>query len=403
MQRRIAGSRLPCPPCAAGWDLQAEGWTAPLGRGLLAPGIAGLSRPVVAEAPDGFHVAFDLFWFALWSLSRGEEAAIAERDGYDRFPAKASHTMQLGYLDRPLVDEWFSVLRQIVRRVWPALPLVQPAFRLAVSHDVDEPRFIEGFSFPAMLRRAASDVLRRRQYRRGLEAPFRWLLHKAGIHGMDPYDTFDWIMREEERRDLRSTFHFLCGNTDARFDRDYRLSAPHLRALLTAIHRRGHAIGLHPSYGSYRDTDAIRREAEELRSHCADLQIPLPTIAGRMHFLRWATPETPRALAAAGVSSDCTLGYSEQVGFRCGTCIAYTAFDPIALAPIDLRIQPLIAMDITVLPGEYLDLPAPEARDRLVGLKQKCRAVGGCFTLCWHNSELDTTGKRRLFLSVLDA
>jgi hypothetical protein len=314
--------------------------------------------------------------------------------------------MQLGYLDRPLVDEWFSVLRQIVHRMWPNLPMVQPVFRLAASHDVDEPRFIEGFSLPSMLLRAGGDLLHRGQYRRGCEAPFRWLLHKAGAPGMDPYDTFDWIMREEERRGLRSTFYFLCGNTDARFDRDYRLSAPHLRALLTTIHGRGHAIGLHPSYGSYRDADAIRREGEELRRHCADLQIPLPAIAARMHFVRWTTPETPLALAAAGISCDCTLGYSEQVGFRCGTCIEYNAFDPVDVKRIGLRISPLLAMDCSFLPGQprsYMNLEPPVALSLLAGLKNRCRAVGGCFTLCWHNSELDTAGKRRLFLSVLDA
>ena len=392
------------PPCAAHWDPRPEGWTAPLGLDLLAPGLAELPRPLVVPQRDGLRLSFDCLWLALWALSRGEEAALPERDVHGRFPASASHAMRLGYLDRPLVDEWFGLLRQLAQRTWPGLPLRPPGFRVAVSHDVDEPRFIGGFSFRTMLRRAGGDLFHRGRYRRGGEAPFRWLLCRAGMRAADPYDTFHWIMRAEERRSLRSTFHFLCGNTDARFDRGYHLSEPYLRARLTAIHSRGHVVGLHPSYGSYCDESAIHREVTELRRHCADLRIPLPAIAGRMHFLRWATPETPRALASAGVSSDCTLAYAEQVGFRCGTCVEYAAFDPVGLRPIDLRISPLIAMDGSVLPGRpYMNLPWPAAESVLVKLKNRCRSVGGCFTLCWHNSELDTAAKRRLFLTVLDA
>jgi hypothetical protein len=385
------------------WDPRTEGWTAPLGEVVPIPGLAALPRRVVVPTPDGFRVAFDLCWFAVWALSRGEEAASTERDVHDRFPARASHAYQIGYLDRPLVDEWFVLLREVVQRTWPALPLTRNDFTLAVSHDVDEPRFLEGFAFTKVLRRAAGDLLRRGEFRRGGSAPFRWLLQRAGAHALDPYDRFDWMMQQAEQRGLRSTFHFLCGRTDSRFDRDYLLSEPQLRTLLKTLHTRGHTIGLHPSFGSYRDEGAIRREAETLRRHCTELQIPLPALASRGHFLRWSTPETPRALAAVGVASDCTLGYPEQVGFRCGTCHGYNAFDPISLTRISLRIQPLIAMDITVLPGPYLNLSATSARTRLATLKQRCRDVGGTFTLCWHNSELDTAAKRQLFLAVLDA
>lgn len=391
------------PSHAALWDPRTEGWNAPLGLPLPAPGQAALPQPLIDATPDGFCVAFDLCWFALWALSRGEEAASSERDTHGRFPAHAAHAHQLGYLDRPLVDEWFALLREVVQRTWPALPLTQKGFTLAISHDVDEPRFLEGFAFTTVLRRAAGDLLRRGEFRRGGSAPFRWMLQRAGVRGLDPYDRFDWMMQQAEQRGLRSTFHFLCGHTDARFDRDYVLSAPHLQTLLTTLYARGHAIGLHPSYGSHSDADAIRHEAETLRRHCAALHIPLPALTSRTHFLRWTTPETPRALAAAGVTSDCTLGYSEEVGFRCGTCHAYSAFDPAGLTRIALRLQPLIAMDITVLPGPYLNLPAPAARTHLTTLKNRCRAVGGCFTLCWHNSELDTAAKRQLFLAVLDA
>ena len=390
------------PPHAARWDPRAEGWEAPLDEALLLPGVADIAHPVITMGPDGARITFDLFWFALWALSRGEEAANTERDTHNRFPVHASHAFQQGYLDRPLVDEWFALLREVVQRTWPALPLVHPKFSVAVSHDVDEPHFLEGIGFYAIVRRSAGDILRRHAYVRGLSAPFRWLLHRIGVPGMDPYNQFAWMMQQAEARGLRSTFHFLCGNTDARYDRSYRLSDPYLRTLLASIHARGHAIGLHPSYGSCYNAGVIQREAKELRRHCTDLGIPLPRLTNRMHYLRWATPETPRALAAAGIFSDCTLGYAELPGFRCSTCFEYSAFDPTTNNRLSLRIQPLVAMDVSLLSNRYLNLGYVAACARLTMLKRKCRAVGGCFTLCWHNSELDTPVKRRIFQSILD-
>jgi len=385
------------------WNPAAEGWDAPLGLPLPAPGAQLTADPLIIGTDQGFHIDFDLPWFAVWMLSRAEEVASPERDVYDRFPARASLAWRSGYLDRPVVDEWIMVLRQVACTVWPGLKLSGPGAPIAVSHDVDTPYFLRGVPISGVIKRAVGDIVRRRLIIRGLEAPFRALLIRAGRRRADPYDHFAWMMEESERRGLRAAFHFLAGNTDPRFDRDYSLRDPDLQLLLSEIHERGHTIALHPSFGTYLRSDLIQAEEQELRDACARADISLPALSARMHYLRWCTPKTPRALSEAGVVADTTLGYAEAIGFRCGTCHPYDAFDPTTMTGLPLRIQPLIAMDITVLPGPYLNLKTPDALQRLVELKARCRTVGGTFTLCWHNSELDTTCKRQLFVSVLDA
>jgi hypothetical protein len=386
-------------PFGGSWNPAEEGWIAPLGLAIPLAGMEPMTGPMVSKIPRGYRLNADVLWSALWILSRAEEVTILERDNHDRFPASSSDALRHGYLARPIVDEWFHVLRQTVQRIWPGIALTHQTFRFALSHDVDEPQFIEGLTLQQVMRRAVGDVFRRHRVWRGCEAPFRWLALQAGWRGADPYDTFDWIMDQAEHRGLQSTFNFLCGHTDVRFDRRYRIDEPHLMNLMRTIASRGHIVGLHPSYGSYRDAAQIAKEMASLQQVCATLEISQSSTPSRMHYLRWATPTTAQALAAAQVGTDVSLGYADQIGFRCGTCLSYSAFDPVSLRCINLRIQPLIAMDVTFLSRRPFDSRAALAL--VSNAINTCRAVGGTFTLCWHNSELDCRTKRQLFEAVL--
>ncbi len=68
-----------------------------------------------------------------------------------------------------------------------------------------------------------------------------------------------------------------------------------------------------------------------------------------------------------------------------------------------LRLRPLVAMECTVIDPRYMALGTGSAAfDKFVELKRACRAVGGCFTLLWHNSRF-TPVERELYRAVLDA
>ena len=168
------------------------------------------------------------------------------------------------------------------------------------------------------------------------------------------------------------------------------------------IHARGHEIGLHPSYGSYQKPEVIRAEAGRLRRIAREEGIEQPEWGGRMHYLRWEQPTTLRAWADAGMTYDSTLGYADRPGFRCGTCFEYPAFDPVAGQALPLGVRPLVAMECTVMAPRYMGLGAADAAlAKFVQLKNACQAVGGCFTLLWHNSQLDSAAERALYEAVL--
>lgn len=386
------------------WNGAAEGWIMPLGKPLPTPGVSCLPSPLVRKCSTGFTFYYDVLGLAYWMLSRQEEVGRRDLDYHHRFPSSASHACKHDYLERPIVDEWFDVLSQAMQKLWPDLPLTQHTFSMRVSHDVDSPSRYGFASFKQLLHLMASNAIRGYHRLNVLEAPLTWLGTRNKLYKNDPFNTFDWIMDHSERDGLKSAFYFICGRTNPELDAQYQPEHPAIRELMRRIHTRGHEIGLHPSYGAYKDPAIIVSEAKRLKQVCAQEGIEQAEWGGRMHFLRWDTPTTLYGWEQAGMTYDSTLSYADRPGFRCGTCFEYPAFDPVRKKMLNVRVRPLVAMDCTVMAERYLGLGSGDAaREKFLQLKESCRAVNGSFTLLWHNSELDTRQKRQLYASLLSA
>lgn len=393
-----AHSDLPC----GHWDAAVEGWQPAISLPLPTPGKQHIPYPLIEETAAGWTMHYDILGLIYWMLSRQEEAGRTDLDRHDRFPATASHAYKHGYLERPLADEWIAILIQIVRRTWPQLSLNQHTFSITLSHDVDTPARYGFLSFMQLLRVMASDIIRRHKLVDTFQTPTIWSHSKASIHASDPYNTFNWIMDMSERSAITSAFYFICGRTDPSRDALYDPGHPAIRELMRRIHARGHEIGLHPSYNTYKKPDAIVSEAHELINICHEEGIAQQSWGGRMHYLRWQTPTTLYGWEQAGMAYDSTLSYADRPGFRCGTCHEYPAFDPVAGKALRLRIRPLIAMECTVMAPRYMNLGSGAiALQKFTQLKASCRAVNGNFTLLWHNSLLEKPQERALYQRVL--
>jgi Family of unknown function (DUF7033) len=379
------------------WDPAADGLAATLVEPRV-PVLFGseLSHEAFAELGDeGITVGADLLGGIFFQLTRYEELARPVRDQHERFPASASVAYREGFLDRPLVNEYLEVLRGAIERLWPRLRPRRARFRERLSHDVDWPT--HEHSHEARLSKAiAGDVLRRRDP--GL-AIARLKALRSRIEGRladDPYYSFDFIMDLSEAHGLQSSFYFMAGCTDPRFDATYTLEDPRIGALIRRIHERGHEIGLHPSYGTFRDPALIRRERDALLEACERLGVGQQHWGGRQHYLRWENPITWRAWEEAELAYDSSLGYSSDPAFRCGTCYEYPAFDLLARRRLALRERPLIVMEQSAI--DHGSTAPIETIDRM---RERCRTFGGDFTLLWHNSRLATVRERRLYRASL--
>ncbi|MCT7655667.1 polysaccharide deacetylase family protein [Oceanimonas sp. NS1] len=364
--------------------------------------MASLPSPLIEQREQGTIVHYDILGLTYWMLSRLEEVGRTDLDNHQRFPATSSHAYQHGYLERPIVDEWLHILGQVIRQVWPQLELKQHHFSMKVSHDVDAPSRYGFCSAKVMVRSMAVDVLKRRDVKSALAAPWIRLNTRQRLHSADAFNTFDWIMEQSERNGLSSAFYFICGRTDPAKDADYEPEHPVIRELIRRIHARGHEVGLHPSYNTFQQADRIVSEAKRLRSVMAEVGVEQCILGGRMHFLRWEQPTTLQGWEQAGMSYDSTLSYADLPGFRCGTCFEYPAFNPVIQQQYKVRIRPLIAMECTVMADRYMGLGTGDAAyAKFKQLKDACRAVKGCFTLLWHNSQFESVRESALYQRIL--
>jgi hypothetical protein len=334
-------------------------------------------------------------------LSRYEETLVPARDVHDRFPADASYAYRGQFLDYPIIDVYLEILWRCMATLWPGLRRRSRTSRAFVSCDVDTIRDEQLRTLGGVVRRVGHFAIRRRAAGASL-ATLRASasIFFRGLQG-DPYHCFDYYMRCVEEAGMRAAFYMMAGKTDERYDATYSLREPVVQALLSSIHARGHELGLHPSYNSYRSLDVLERELAALRDVCRELRIEQSAYGGRQHFLRWE-PQTWSLWARAGLSYDSTLTYAEQSGFRAGVCFEYSAYDLQRRCVLPLTVRPLIAMDMTLLAPGYMGLSHANAAARLRLYMRLCRQFNGDFSLLWHNSMLLEKRDRALFESVLN-
>jgi hypothetical protein len=366
---------------------------------------ASLPRAPLERRPDGLPVvygrgsALDVLGTVFFLLTRYEEIARPVRDEHERFPSTATLARAEGFLSRPLVDDCVEALWLELRARWPRLERREAPYGLALSHDVDWP-LSQARSPAGVLRAMAGDAVRRGSPQLALRRARAYAARLRGDFDRDVANTFDFVMDAGERRGLRSAFYFMAGRTDPRWDGDYSLEDPWIAALLRRVDERGHEIGLHPSYGTFRDPEALRAEYDRLLAACEAAGVRQRPRGGRQHFLRWENPATWRAWEEAGLEYDASLGFSDVAGFRCGTAREYPVFDLRAGRRLRLRERPLVVMEQAVMgPGS-----APEDVARAVApLAAACRRAGGDLSLLWHNSSLISARERRAYLAALEA
>ena len=350
------------------------------------PFASATAGPELSTQAGGLAHA-DLLGSSAWLLSRAEELGQGGRDPRKRFLAQSSWAARSKCLDRPVVDEACELLRRQVEQCL-GVQTRPPVFQIALSHDVDEPFRYRATSLIRSLARGWKDH------------GFAGLLLSTQARMAsrpDPYDTFEALMDLSESSGKRSTFFFLTSNR-SRWDAPYALGSPDIQELMQRILKRGHSVGLHGSYGSFECAEYLLEETESINATLGKLGGP-PVRAARQHYLRWS-PLTPGLLSRAGIAEDHTLGYGEAIGFRASTCRPYGFFSWEEQREYPIRIHPLIAMDATLLSKNYLGLSIDAARTQVLTLKERCRQVGGTFSLLWHNNNLVNPAQTELYSSL---
>lgn len=345
----------------------------------------------------------DVLGSVFFMLSRFEEFVLPDRDRHDRFPGNASTAWKAGFLYRPLVDEYVELLWTMISRLWPGLARRHRQGSIKVSCDVDQPFDRVGTNPLALVRSLGGDIAKRHNPALATRRIMNFFAHRRGNLRFDPYYNFDWYIDRCEAHGRKAAFFFISDHSAGAIDGTYDIGEARVLTLLRKVDERGHEIGMHASYGTFRDPEQIGRERKRLEASCHKAQIRQEIVGNRQHYLRWDASQTPDHLSAAGFRYDTTGSFADLPGFRYGTSHPFEMWSWQQLSPMPMRQAPLVLMECSVLSKSYLGMGhSTQALELMSLLKNRAMRYGGDFTLLWHNSELLTAKDRRFFELMIE-
>jgi len=338
----------------------------------------------VMTSGDTWECPIDLLASMLLTLSRFEELQSEQRDLHGRFLAAQSVALEYNFLHRPIVDEYGLALQQVIQSLLPGWQPPERKLRVKLSHDIDE------IGFPRSFSNSLGHTLKRRQ-------PFATLRDLVGpAFGIRP-TLLEAVFRITELSKIHGMASALYWKNSPKsaWDSGYDLSIKPVPEVVSRLKNEGMELGVHPSYYTFNDP---RRLGDEVKHICE--VIDECRVGGRQHFLRWH-PSTWHDWEKCGLAYDSTVGFSDHIGFRAGTCVPYRPWSLELNREIDLLEIPLLAMDVTL--AYYMRLAPEESVALLLQCAERCKIVGGVFTLLWHNRSLLDPAYGDAYQTVLSA
>ena len=321
------------------------------GNPFLQASVGGSESTIAARASGDLTFGFDLW------LSIGMLLADSRLD---------RQVLQVDDLSTPVVDRLENLVLQELAQEYGPLGSPWPgrsSFGLALSHDVDRIR--------KTFQRLTHPIREARQGR------LRHALNIATSWTPDAYWRFDDIIRLERRLDTKSTFFFLHeAPGDERISLRGRLllsgacRLDNLRVqdAIRDIGNSGWDIGLHSSSFARGDQERLREE-KAILERIADR----PIRGVRQHFLSPDVRSLWDTQIESGFSFDSTMGYSDRLGFRAGTCFPYCVDPTSAFLEIPFQIM-----------DGAIDPLSRASEDRCFSVLREVESVGGLLVLLWH-------------------
>lgn len=325
---------------------------------------------------DRIHCGVDLFAGAFFMLTRWEETLASQKDLHHRFPAAKSQAVRNGFILRPIVDEYATLIQRWLQSIGYLIPETASGYSIIPTCDVDIPFY---WRSKPVWKALGGRLLKHWNLIESVK-DYSDYTRVKNEKEKDPFDTFDYLMTLAEKNGTRFQFNFLGGGK-TKFEGYYKIDDPEIKALMAQMISRGHSIGVHPSYDTHQDATMIMEEKKAVEASAG-----VTISKSRQHYLRFAVPDTWRHLAEAGITEDSTLGYAAEPGFRCGTCKPYPVFDIHQREQLSLIEKPLLIMDVSF--RMYKNLSIAESIKLCGNIIAQVKKHHGELVILWHNSNL---------------
>ncbi len=336
---------------------------------VVASFLAGELPAIFASGP-GYDLSFDIFSAGFFVLSRYEEYLPFEPDQHGRYPAQISWAHRNNCLSFPILWEWTKLLKEALQEKHPLWQPRSPGYACLPTYDIDLPwaylhRGLRGWG------RVGLDLLKGDWP----QVRARWQVKCQGRD--DPFFTFPRLQGLHAATGVRPRIFWLLANSSREdINPSWKLNV--YQKLIREVSEWSDA-GIHPSYYSWQSASIIEQDKKRLES-ISGLEIT----HSRQHFLRLDLSTTYRALLAAGIRHDYTMGFASEPGYRAGTATPFRWYDLERDEETELWIHPFAVMDVTL--KQYRGYSAQEAAAVLQDLKGYCQKEELPFCTLWHNS-----------------
>lgn len=337
--------------------------------------------PIIEKQDETFICHADFVASTFFLISRYEELIVNERDTHNRFAGATSLLGRAGLLQRPIVDEYGKILRNLLRQSGVDLPEETTSFSgMYLTHDVDgiaQYRTLRGFC--GGIYRSLPDFNKIKK----VFAATRCLEN-------DPFYTFSWLLEQDRKVPFsQSVFFFKAGKSKNKFDKPcYNLQSKDAQQLLNFCNSNRCQIGLHTSYYSGSHPQVILSEKRRLQR-----TIKQNVVFNRYHYLRSCSPDDMQTLADIGITDDFTMGFADTIGFRLATCRPVRFINPKTMKLTHLTLHPLSVMECTLLEKRYMNLSYSRAMFNIKQLLNEIFKHNGEVVLLWHNTSVSNETK----------
>jgi len=332
---------------------------------------------IIFSTPLNIQIPFDIFSASFYLLSRYEEYLPFNSDEHNRFTPESSIAFKAGFISEPIINIWTKKLFEIIKHKFPDLECQKKKFQFISTIDIDNAFAYKGKGFYRTAGGFSKSVLKGSFN----EVKNRILVLNNKLS--DHYDTYKFIREIHLKNNIIPKVFVLSGKY-GKYDKNVKLSNQLFRNILKELSEFCE-IGIHPSYqSSFKQggmPSCLKEELQNLES-----VINKKITISRQHFLILNFPATYRRLIESGIKEDYSLGYSNIVGYRAGTCSPFNFYDLLLEKETELKIFPFAFMERTL--RQHLKLTPIEAEKIISENIKEIKELNGLFVSLWHNESL---------------
>lgn len=343
--------------------------------------------PCFFPTTESCTLSYDIFAASFYLLSRYEEYLPHVKDEHGRYPADESLAFQYDFLEIPVVDIWVKRLKVALQRRFPELQFQNTTYNQTSIMDISVAFAYRKKGVIRTLGGTIIDLLRLR-----LSKVLDRYLVLLGFR-KDPFDFFSRITLLHKQYHCNAVFFFLMADY-SNYDKNISVINSAFKTLIKSVADYS-IVSLMASYRAFDDLVILKKERNRLLN-----TINRPVKRVRQRFNRLNIPDTYRLMADVGFNEDYTMGYTNEVGFRAGTCSPFYFYDISFEEQIPLLINSFCVQYTSL----YKYKSVSKAEEKIRELSQRVQEVDGDFNIVFSNEVLQLDQRnswRDLYMAYL--